>query len=87
MHVAVIGTGRLGTTHAACMAQIGHSVIGVDIDPGRVAELSSGDVPFFEQPDQLAAVTTWRRIVDGRNCLVPQSWRDAGWTYRSFGRT
>lgn len=48
MHVAVIGTGRLGTTHAACMAQIGHSVIGVDIDPGRVAKLSSGDVPFFE---------------------------------------
>ena len=48
MHVAVIGTGRLGATHAACMAQIGHSVIGVDIDPGRVAKLSSGDVPFFE---------------------------------------
>jgi UDPglucose 6-dehydrogenase len=48
VHVAVIGTGRLGTTHAACMAQIGHSVIGVDIDPGRVAKLSSGDVPFFE---------------------------------------
>lgn len=48
MHVAVIGTGRLGTTHAACMAQIGHSVIGVDIDPGRVAKLSSGNVPFFE---------------------------------------
>jgi UDPglucose 6-dehydrogenase len=48
VHVAVIGTGRLGTTHAACMAQIGHSVIGVDIDPGRVAKLSSGNVPFFE---------------------------------------
>ena len=48
MRVSVIGTGRLGTTHAACMAQIGHSVIGVDIDPGRVAKLSSGDVPFFE---------------------------------------
>jgi UDPglucose 6-dehydrogenase len=48
VRVSVIGTGRLGTTHAACMAQIGHSVIGVDIDPGRVAKLSSGDVPFFE---------------------------------------
>lgn len=48
MHVAVIGTGRLGATHAACMAHIGHSVIGVDIDPGRVAKLSSGSVPFFE---------------------------------------
>jgi UDPglucose 6-dehydrogenase len=48
VRVSVIGTGRLGATHAACMAQIGHSVIGVDIDPGRVAKLSSGDVPFFE---------------------------------------
>ena len=38
------------------------------------------------QPDQLAAVTTSQRIIDGRNCLVPQLWRDAGWTYRSFGR-
>jgi UDPglucose 6-dehydrogenase len=50
MRIAVIGTGYLGTTHAACMAQIGHSVRGVDIDPGKVAKLQSGEVPFFE-PD------------------------------------
>src|SRR6202012_5336838 len=48
MRIAVIGTGYLGTTHAACMAQIGHSVLGVDIDPGKVAKLQSGEVPFFE---------------------------------------
>jgi UDPglucose 6-dehydrogenase len=55
MKLAVIGTGYLGTTHAACMAQIGHSVIGVDIDPGKVAKLQSGEVPFFE-PDLENAV-------------------------------
>jgi UDPglucose 6-dehydrogenase len=48
MRIAVIGTGYLGTTHAACMAQIGHKVLGVDIDPGKVAKLQSGEVPFFE---------------------------------------
>lgn len=50
MRLAVIGTGYLGTTHAACMAQIGHNVLGVDIDPGKVAKLQAGEIPFFE-PD------------------------------------
>ena len=50
MQVAVIGTGYLGTTHAACMSQIGHNVLGVDISAEKVAKLASGEVPFFE-PD------------------------------------
>jgi UDPglucose 6-dehydrogenase len=48
MRIAMIGTGYLGTTHAACMAEIGHDVLGVDIDPGKLAKLQSGEVPFFE---------------------------------------
>jgi UDPglucose 6-dehydrogenase len=48
MRVAVIGTGYLGATHAACMAEIGHHVLGVDIDAGKVAKLQAGEVPFFE---------------------------------------
>ena len=50
MQITVIGTGYLGATHAACMAQIGHNVLGVDIDADKVAKLKSGEVPFFE-PD------------------------------------
>ena len=26
------------------------------------------------------------RIIDGRNCLDPVTWREAGWTYRALGR-
>ena len=26
------------------------------------------------------------RIIDGRNCLDPVTWRAAGWTYRALGR-
>lgn len=48
MRVSVFGTGYLGATHAAGMAELGHDVIGVDVDPDKVARLSRGDVPFFE---------------------------------------
>jgi UDPglucose 6-dehydrogenase len=48
VQVAVIGTGYLGATHSACMSQVGHSVLGVDIDAEKVAKLQSGDVPFYE---------------------------------------
>ncbi|WP_433681403.1 UDP-glucose dehydrogenase family protein [Nocardia sp. CA-119907] len=48
MRCTVFGTGYLGATHAACMAELGHDVIGVDIDPGKVAKLSDGVVPFYE---------------------------------------
>lgn len=48
MRCTVIGTGYLGATHAAGMAEVGHEVLGVDIDPGKVAKLASGDIPFYE---------------------------------------
>ncbi|MFC9358611.1 UDP-glucose dehydrogenase family protein [Rhodococcus sp. NPDC057014] len=48
MRCTVFGTGYLGATHAACMAELGHDVLGVDVDPGKVAKLSSGEVPFYE---------------------------------------
>ena len=48
MRCTVFGTGYLGATHAAWMAELGHDVIGVDIDPGKVAKLSGGEVPFYE---------------------------------------
>jgi len=48
MRCTVFGTGYLGATHAVGMAESGHDVIGVDIDPGKVAKLSGGDVPFYE---------------------------------------
>jgi UDPglucose 6-dehydrogenase len=46
--IAVFGTGYLGATHAACMAQLGHEVLGVDIDEGKLAKLAAGELPFFE---------------------------------------
>ncbi|MCL6738335.1 UDP-glucose dehydrogenase family protein [Streptomyces neyagawaensis] len=48
MHLTVIGTGYVGAVHAACMADIGHDVLGVDIDAERIAALTSGRPPFYE---------------------------------------
>lgn len=48
MRCTVFGTGYLGATHAVGMAQLGHDVLGVDIDPGKVAKLAGGDIPFYE---------------------------------------
>ncbi|CAN5161682.1 UDP-glucose/GDP-mannose dehydrogenase family protein [soil metagenome] len=46
--ISVIGTGYLGATHAAAMAELGFEVIGVDVDPAKVDSLNAGRVPFFE---------------------------------------
>jgi UDPglucose 6-dehydrogenase len=48
MKMTVIGTGYLGAVHAACMADMGHDVLGVDIDEARIATLAAGRAPFFE---------------------------------------
>ena len=48
LRLTVIGTGYLGATHAACMAELGHEVLGVDVDPDKIAALQAGRVPFYE---------------------------------------
>ena len=46
--IVVFGTGYLGATHAACMAELGHDVLGVDVDAGKLAKLGAGEAPFYE---------------------------------------
>ncbi len=48
MRMSVIGCGYLGAVHAAAMASIGHDVVGIDVDEGKVAALAAGTAPFFE---------------------------------------
>lgn len=44
----MIGCGYLGAVHAACMADLGHDVIGIDVDAAKVETLAAGRAPFFE---------------------------------------
>ena len=48
MRLTVIGTGYLGATHAACMAELGHEVLGVDVDEHKIEALKNSKVPFYE---------------------------------------
>ncbi|AKE42065.1 UDP-glucose dehydrogenase family protein [Corynebacterium kutscheri] len=48
MNISVIGTGYLGATHAACLARLGHNVLGIDIDAQKISALENGEVPFYE---------------------------------------
>ena len=48
MRLSVVGCGYLGAVHAAAMAQLGHEVVGVDVDGAKVASLSRGEPPFHE---------------------------------------
>jgi UDPglucose 6-dehydrogenase len=48
LRISVIGTGHLGATHAACLAELGFEVIGVDSDRGKIARLNAGAAPFAE---------------------------------------
>ena len=48
MRLSVIGCGHLGAVHAACMADIGHEVLGVDINEVKTGILKSGKAWFRE---------------------------------------
>ncbi|GAA1055506.1 UDP-glucose 6-dehydrogenase [Agromyces luteolus] len=64
MKISVIGCGYLGAVHASAMAELGHDVIGVDVDERKIAELAAGRPPFFEPglPEILTSATASGRL-------------------------
>jgi UDPglucose 6-dehydrogenase len=64
MKLSVIGCGYLGAVHAASMAELGHDVIGIDIDQAKIDALAAGTAPFFEPglPEILTSATATGRL-------------------------
>ncbi len=46
--ITVLGTGYLGTAHAACLAEMGFEVLGVDVNSAKIEALNCGELPFYE---------------------------------------
>jgi UDPglucose 6-dehydrogenase len=48
LRITVLGTGYLGATHAACLAELGFEVLGLDTNEAQVNALAAGRLPFHE---------------------------------------
>ncbi len=48
MRVTVFGTGYVGLVTGACLADVGHRVMCMDIDEGKIARLKAGEIPIHE---------------------------------------
>ncbi len=48
MNVTIFGSGYVGLVTGACLADVGHKVLCVDVDESKVESLKAGQVPIFE---------------------------------------
>ncbi|MFI9654255.1 UDP-glucose/GDP-mannose dehydrogenase family protein [Guyparkeria sp. GHLCS8-2] len=48
MKVTIFGTGYVGLVTGACLAEVGHEVTCVDVDPDKIARLNDGVIPIYE---------------------------------------
>ena len=48
MNITVIGTGYVGLVVGACLAETGNSVIGADVDAGKIERLRENVLPIYE---------------------------------------
>ena len=79
--IAVLGLGYVGCVTAACLASLGHRVVGIDRDPYKVDSVLSGRAPFYEpgledlvregiQKGLLSASTSAEAMLDAGIALV-----------------
>jgi UDPglucose 6-dehydrogenase len=64
MRISVIGCGYLGAVHASAMAELGHDVVGIDVDARKIEQLAAARPPFFEPglPEILATASASGRL-------------------------
>ncbi|RXZ51148.1 UDP-glucose/GDP-mannose dehydrogenase family protein [Agromyces fucosus] len=64
MRISVIGCGYLGAVHASAMAELGHDVVGIDVDERKIKALAAGRPAFYEPglPEILASATASGRL-------------------------
>ena len=48
MRMTIFGSGYVGLVTGACMAEVGNTVVCVDIDEDKIRRLNAGDIPIYE---------------------------------------
>ena len=48
MKLTIFGTGYVGLVTGACLAEVGHNVVCVDIDQRKIDRLNQGELPIWE---------------------------------------
>jgi UDPglucose 6-dehydrogenase len=80
MRVSVVGAGYVGLVSGACLAELGHTVVCVDLDATKVDRINRGDPPIHEEgltdllarnvPDRLTATTDLETAVLGTDITL-----------------
>ena len=60
MKISVVGLGFVGTVTGACFCELGHEVVGVDLDPGKVDLFARGRAPILEPHIDELLGDVWR---------------------------
>jgi GDP-mannose 6-dehydrogenase len=63
MKIAIFGLGYVGTVSGACLAELGHEIVGVDVSSTKVDTINRGEAPIVEEA--IAEVTA-RAVAQGR---------------------
>ena len=63
MKISIFGTGYVGLVTGACLAEVGHHVMCIDVDQDKIAKLRAGAIPIWE-PGLDVIVT--RNVAEGR---------------------
>ena len=69
----MVGAGYVGLTTASCLAQLGHTVIGVDVDATKVDRLNNGVIPIVEEG--LESIT--QQMLEAKRLVFQHGYNDS----------